>query len=127
MVSSEVKDLAQETARATEDISRRVDAIQAETAGATTAIGEIAAVIARINDYQTTISSAVEEQTATTAEMSRSIGEVALGSSRIAANIAEVSAAGTSSVDGVRQTREASAEVARTAEQLRVLVGAFKI
>ena len=127
VVAGEVKDLAQETARATEDIGARVTAIQQDTGGAVEVIDRISEVIAKINDYQTTIASAVEEQTATTGEMGRSIGEVAIGSSRIAANIAEVSAASASSVDGVRQTREASAEVARTAEELRVLVGAFKI
>ncbi|NJC68078.1 methyl-accepting chemotaxis protein, partial [Planosporangium flavigriseum] len=65
VVASEVKDLAQETARATEDISRRVQAIQADTAGAVEAIAEISAIIGRINDYQLTIASAVEEQSAT--------------------------------------------------------------
>jgi methyl-accepting chemotaxis protein len=127
VVASEVKDLAQETARATEDIGARVNAIQQDTGGAVEVIGRISEVIAKINDYQTTIASAVEQQTATTAEMSRSIGEVASGSSRIAANIADVSTASASSVEGVNQTRQASAEVARTAEELRGLVGAFKI
>jgi methyl-accepting chemotaxis protein len=127
VVASEVKDLAQETARATEDIGSRVNAIQQDTSGAVEVIGRISDVIAKINDFQTTIASAVEEQTATTGEMSRSIGEVASGSSRIAANIADVSTASASAVQGVTQTRQASDEVARTAEQLRTLVGAFKL
>ena len=127
VVASEVKDLAQETARATEDIGVRVNAIQQDTGGAVEVISRISEVIAKINDYQTTIASAVEQQTATTAEMSRSIGEVASGSSRIAANISDVSAASASAVEGVNQTRQASAEVARTAEELRGLVAAFRI
>ena len=77
VVASEVKDLAQETARATEDISSRVTAIQGDTGTAITAIGEIAEVIAKISDYQTTIAAAVEEQTATTGEMNRGVGEAA--------------------------------------------------
>ncbi|MET0496553.1 MAG: methyl-accepting chemotaxis protein, partial [Actinoplanes sp.] len=64
---------------------------------------------------------------ATTGEMSRSINEVANGSGRIAANIADVSAASGSAVEGVNQTRQTSDEVARTAEQLRTLVGSFKL
>jgi methyl-accepting chemotaxis protein len=126
VVASEVKDLAQETARATEDIGSRVNAIQQDTSGAVEVINRISEVIAQINDFQTTIASAVEEQTATTGEMSRSIGEVAAGSSRIASNITDVSSASQATVSGVNQTREASEEVSRTAEELRTLVGAFK-
>jgi methyl-accepting chemotaxis protein len=127
VVASEVKDLAQETARATEDIGSRVNAIQQDTGGAVEVIGRISEVIAKINDFQTTIASAVEEQTATTGEMSRSIAEVASGSNRIATNIADVATASSSAVQGVTQTRRASDDVARTAEELRSLVGAFKL
>ncbi|MDI6100838.1 methyl-accepting chemotaxis protein [Actinoplanes sp. NEAU-A12] len=126
VVASEVKDLAQETARATEDIGSRVNAIQQDTGGAVEVINRISEVIAQINDFQTTIASAVEEQTATTGEMSRSIAEVAAGSSRIAANINDVSTASAATVGGVTQTREASQAVSRTADELRNLVGAFK-
>jgi methyl-accepting chemotaxis protein len=86
VVANEVKELAQETARATEDIARRVEAIQADTGGAVGAIGEISTIIGSINDYQLTIASAVEEQTATTNEMSRNVAEAATGSGEIAAN-----------------------------------------
>jgi methyl-accepting chemotaxis protein len=127
VVASEVKDLAQETARATEDISARVAAIQSDTGGAVEVINRISEVIGRINDYQTTIASAVEEQTATTAEMSRSIAEVASGADRIAGSIAEVARAGSASVEGVNQTHRAGDEIARTAEELRGLVASFRI
>nr|WP_221378488.1 methyl-accepting chemotaxis protein [Actinoplanes polyasparticus] len=127
VVASEVKDLAQETARATEDIGTRVAAIQQDTGGAVEVISRISEVIAQINDFQTTIASAVEEQTATTGEMSRSIAEVANGSVRIATNITDVSAASAEAVRGVEQTRTASDGVARTADELRSLVGAFRL
>ncbi len=90
VVAGEVKDLAQETARATEDISRRVTAIQADTNDAVAAIGLIGQIVGQINDYQMTIASAVEEQTATTNEMTRSIAEAATGSTEIAANITDI-------------------------------------
>jgi methyl-accepting chemotaxis protein len=127
VVASEVKDLAQETAKATEDIGTRVNAIQQDTGGAVEVISRISDVIAQINDFQTTIASAVEQQTATTGEMSRSIAEVASGSSRIAHNISDVAAASATAVEGVEQTRQASTEVARTADDLRSLVSAFRL
>ncbi len=127
VVASEVKDLAQETARATDDIGARVAAIQHDTGGAVEVISRISEVIAQINDYQTTIASAVEEQTATTGEMSRSIGEVASGSSRIAGNIADLSTAGSQSLAAADQTRQAGAEVARRAQELSTLVAAFRL
>ncbi|GAB2610893.1 hypothetical protein Aab01nite_25290 [Paractinoplanes abujensis] len=127
VVASEVKDLAQETARATEDIGTRVAAIQQDTGGAVEVISRISEVIGQINDFQTTIASAVEQQTATTGEMSRSIAEVAGGSARIAANISDVSAASAAAVQGVEQTKQASNGVARTADDLRSLVSSFRI
>ncbi|WP_454051354.1 methyl-accepting chemotaxis protein [Cellulomonas sp. Marseille-Q8402] len=98
VVAGEVKELAQETAKATEDIARRVEAIQGDTGAAVVAIGEIADIIASINDYQLTIASAVEEQTATTTEMSRGVAEAAQGAAEIAVNVTGVAeSAGTSS------------------------------
>ena len=126
VVASEVKDLAQETARATEDISRRVSAIQSDTDGAVTAIEEISRVIARISDFQTTIASAVEEQTATTAEMNRSVGEAATGSGEIAQNITGVAEAARMTTEGVAQSQQATAELARMSSELTGLVSAFR-
>ena len=126
VVANEVKELAQETAKATEDIARRVLAIQDDTSGATTAITEIAEIIGRINDYQTTIASAVEEQGATTAEMNRSVTEAATGSGQIAANITGVATAASTTTEGVSQTRTAAEELARMSGDLQVLVQRFR-
>ncbi|SSC23347.1 Chemotaxis methyl-accepting receptor [Klenkia terrae] len=125
VVANEVKELAQETARATEDIARRVEAIQADTGGAVAAIGRIGTVIGQINDYQLTIASAVEEQTATTNEMSRSVAEAAGGTTEIAANITGVSGAATSTTQALGQTRVAVDELSRMAADLRTTVGRF--
>ncbi len=127
VVANEVKELAQATAEATEDISRRIDAIQADTAGAVEAIGQISAVIGQINDYQMTIASAVEEQTATTNEMSRSVAEAAIGSSEIAANIIGVAQAATTTSGNVAESRVAAGEVSGTGQRLSVLVSSFVV
>jgi methyl-accepting chemotaxis protein len=126
VVASEVKDLAQETARATEDISRRVQAIQSDTSGAVLAIEEISAVISRISDFQTTIASAVEEQTATTAEMNRSVAEAATGSGEIAQNITGVAEAARLTSQGVTETQQATADLARMSTELSSLVATFR-
>ncbi|GAA1651590.1 methyl-accepting chemotaxis protein [Actinoplanes couchii] len=127
VVASEVKDLAQETARATEDISRRVETIQSDTAGAVTAIEQISEVIGRISDFQTTIASAVEEQTATTAEMNRSVGEAASGTGEISRSITGVAQAAQNTSLGVAETQQAIAELARMSTELTTLVSRFRV
>nr|BFE88688.1 hypothetical protein GCM10020093_112890 [Planobispora longispora] len=92
VVASEVKELAQETAKATEDIAKRIDTIQTDTAAAVTAIDKISAIIGTISNYQTTIAAAVEEQTATTGEISRSVSSAAQGVHNIADNMTAVAA-----------------------------------
>ncbi len=125
VVANEVKELAQETAKATEDIARRVQAIQGDTTAAIEAISEISAIVGQISDRQTTIASAVEEQTATTAEMSRSVAEVAQGSGQIADNVSGVSGAADSTTQALTQTRAAVDELSRMAADLRTTVGRF--
>jgi methyl-accepting chemotaxis protein len=125
VVANEVKELAQETAKATEDIAKRVLAIQGDTTAAVAAIEEISSIVAQISDRQTTIASAVEEQTATTNEMSRSVQEAADGSGQIASNITGVSAAADSTTQALTQTRTAVDELSRMAADLRTNVGRF--
>jgi methyl-accepting chemotaxis protein len=125
VVANEVKELAQETAKATEDIARRVQAIQGDTTAAVTAIEEISSIVARISDRQTTIASAVEEQTATTNEMSRSVQEAASGAGEIANNITGVATAADSTTQALTQTRTAVDELSRMAADLRTTVGKF--
>ncbi|RBY97330.1 methyl-accepting chemotaxis protein [Blastococcus sp. TF02-8] len=125
VVANEVKELAQETAKATEDIVRRVEAIQGDTTAAVAAIEEISSIVAQISDRQTTIASAVEEQTATTSEMSRSVQEAAGGAGQIADNIGSVSTAAESTTQSLTQTRTAVDELSRMAAGLRSEVGRF--
>jgi methyl-accepting chemotaxis protein len=126
VVATEVKELAQETARATEDIAGRVQTIQNDVAGAVHAIQEISQVISRISDYQTTIASAVEEQTATTNETNRSVVDAAGGVEEIAASIGGVAQAAEVTSQGVGEARQTTSELARMSEQLRELVSRFR-
>jgi methyl-accepting chemotaxis protein len=125
VVASEVKELAQETARATGDITAKVTNIQADASRAAHAITQISQVIEQINDLQTTIASAVEEQTATTNEISRNIAQAATGSGEIAANIIAVANAADSSRAGLDEARTAATDLARMSGDLQKLVAQF--
>jgi methyl-accepting chemotaxis protein len=127
VVANEVKELAKETAKATEDISRKIEAIQTDTKAAVDAIGSISAVINQINDISSTIATAVEEQNATTNEMSRNVGEAAHGSGEITKNIGGVAEASQSTARGATDTQKAVEQLVEMSAQLRGLVGQFKI
>jgi methyl-accepting chemotaxis protein len=122
VVANEVKELAKQTAKATEDIGRKIDAIQSDTKGAVEAIAQIGTIIGQINDIQSTIASAVEEQTATTAEISRSVSEAALGSREIAQNVMGVAQAARSTTEGAANTKSSADELSRMAVELQRLV-----
>ncbi|MBE9036231.1 methyl-accepting chemotaxis protein [aff. Roholtiella sp. LEGE 12411] len=126
VVASEVKELAKQTANATEDISQRIEAIQTDTNGAVEAITEITGVVNQISDIQTTIASAVEEQTATTSEISRNVAESAKGATNIAKNIGIVAQNALSTTSGANNTSQAAEELARIAAELQKIVGKFK-
>ena len=127
VVANEVKELAKETAKATEDISRKIEAIQTDTKAAVDAIASISGVINQINDISSTIATAVEEQNATTNEMSRNVSEAAHGSGEITSNIAGVAEAAESTSRGATDTQKASQQLVETSTQLRRLVEQFKI
>jgi methyl-accepting chemotaxis protein len=127
VVANEVKELAKQTAEATEEIAGKVTAIQSDAANAVSAIGEITTVISQINDIQTTIASAVEEQTATTNEIGRSVGEAARGASEIAGNVSGVAQAAQETAEGASDTLRAASELARMADELTRLVGQFRL
>ena len=126
VVANEVKELAKETAKATEDISRKIEAIQTDTKGAVAAIGQIGSVIVQINDIQNTIASAVEEQSATTNEISRNLAEAAHGSSEITKNISGVAEAARSTTAGANDTQKSAQALERMAAELQGLIAQFK-
>lgn len=121
VVANEVKELAKETAKATEDIGHKIEAIQGDTRGAVDSIRQIGQVIAQINDISNTIASAVEEQTATANEMSRNVGEAAKGTAEIAQNITAVAQAAQNTTQGANNSQQAASELARMAAELQQL------
>ncbi|ROP32792.1 methyl-accepting chemotaxis protein [Couchioplanes caeruleus] len=127
VVAGEVKDLAQETARATEDISNRVRAIQEDSTGAAEVIGTFQGVIERINEYVTTIASAVDEQSATTAEMSRNVSQTATGSAQIAEHVTMVATTVQNTHHAVTASSTTIDELTHMAEQMNRTATTFKV
>ena len=127
VVANEVKELAKQTAKATEEISQKIKVIQENTKGAVNAIGGIRGVIDRISQISTTIATAVEEQSATTGEMARNVTEAANGASTIASNISGVAQAAQDTSTNVGEAQTATQQLASMASQLNDLVGKFKV
>jgi methyl-accepting chemotaxis protein len=127
VVANEVKELAKETAKATEDISQKIEAIQSDTKAAVEAIASISEVINQVNGISSTIATAVEEQNATTNEMSRNVSEAAHGSGEITSNIAGVAQAAESTSQGATGTQKAAQQLVETSAELRRLVDQFTI
>jgi methyl-accepting chemotaxis protein len=126
VVANEVKELAKETARATEDIGRKIQAIRSDAKGAVEALRQIGGVIGKINDIQEAIAGAVEEQTATTAEIGRNVHEAACGSAEIARNVASVAQAAKGTTEGASSTQQAAGQLAQMAAELQRLVSRFR-
>jgi methyl-accepting chemotaxis protein len=127
VVANEVKELAQETAKATGDIIQRVEALQTDTGAAVSAIENIAEVIGRINDIQATIAAAVEEQTATAGEMNRSLSGVVEVSARIARAAEQVATEADRATAGATATGRTAEELAGTATELRGFLARFRL
>ena len=126
VVATEVKELAKQSAKATEDIGHKIAAIQGDAQGALKAIAEIGGVVGRISELQSTIATAVEEQAATTDEIGRNVTEAAQASADIARNVTGVAAAARETASGSGSVRSASAEMSRMAVELRALLGQFR-
>jgi methyl-accepting chemotaxis protein len=125
VVANEVKELAKGTAEATEEIGRRIDAIQNDTARATEAIATISKIIGEIAALQGTIAAAVEEQTATSAEIGRSVSSVAEGTSSIASTVAGVATSASRTTNAARETATAAKDLSKIATGLRTVVETF--
>jgi methyl-accepting chemotaxis protein len=122
VVANEVKELAKETAKATEDISQKIEAIQGDTKGAVDAIKQITGIITRMNDLSNSIAKAVEEQSGTTNEMGRNVNEAAKGAGEIAQNITAVAQAAQGTTEGAGNVQQAAEELSRMAAELQQVV-----
>jgi len=141
VVANEIKELAKQTATATEDIKTKIEAIQASTQSNITEVGEISGIIKEVNEIVSTIAAAIEEQSATTKDIARNIAQASQGiqevnqnvaqsttvAKQIAESIAEVHRASGEIASGGSQVRSSSDELSRLAESLKALVERFKV
>ena len=127
VVANEVKQLASQTARATEEISTKINGVQESTSRAVSQIGGITEVIAQINQISTAIASAVEEQSAVVAEIARSASEASRGTDDVSRSITGVSDASQSTASGAEQLRSAANSLAGVAGELDGLVASFQV
>lgn len=125
VVANEVKELAKETARATEEIGQKIEAIQNNTAAAVKAIGDVSTIINQVNDISGTIASAVEEQTATTNEIGQNVASAASGTGQISGSIALVAQGTESAAASARDTQEAARGLSKMAAEMQALVACF--
>ena len=126
VVANEVKELANQTANATGEITNKIQSIQSDVDGAVTSIGDVSNVIDQINGISTTIASAVEEQTATTGEMSRNVTDAAKGSNSISESLAALAKSVAATKEGAGDTQIASADLSKMAGELRNLIENLK-
>ncbi|MEM6382576.1 MAG: methyl-accepting chemotaxis protein [Pseudomonadota bacterium] len=125
VVASEVKGLASQTAKATEQISAQITGMQADTTAVVDAIGEIGGMIEELNTGSASIAAAVEEQHSSTQEIARNTQHAADGTQQVTANIGEVSNAIAETEQTASQVKAASSELASEAERLRSSVREF--
>jgi methyl-accepting chemotaxis protein len=127
VVATEVKELAQQTGGATEEVGKKVAAIRAEMRSAVDSIAEIRTIIESINETQTSIAGAVEQQTVATSGISQHVADVSGSTQEVARNIAAVATVADATTDGARRAEQAATTVAAMAEQLRVIVDRFQV
>jgi len=127
VVANEVKELAKETARATEEIGQKIEAIQTDTQAAVKAIGEVSQIINQVNDISNVIASAVEEQTATTTEIGRNVTEAAMGTNEIATSISGVAKSAQLTTAGAADAQASARSLSEMAAKLQLLANSVSI
>ncbi len=125
VVANEVKHLANQTGRATEEIGTQINAVQLATQEAVSAIGAIVSRIDEINQIATAIASAVEEQSAATAEIARNVQQAAMGTQEVSSNIGLVTQAASETGAAAGEVLSASQSLARETTDLKDTVASF--
>jgi len=125
VVAGEVKELAKETAKATEDIGSRIGQMQSDTQEAVSAIGRISEIVTQINDIQKSIAGAVEEQTVTTKEMARNVSDANVGVTDIRKGVDSLAGVASKTESDASSAQQASEELAQMASHLKELVSRF--
>ena len=125
VVASEVKNLANQTAKATEEISNQIGGIQTATQDAVHAIGSIGGIISQMNEIASTIAAAVEEQGAATQEIARNVEQASQGTAEVSSNISGVQAAAGETGESASQMLGAADELSQQSERLRAEVDRF--
>jgi methyl-accepting chemotaxis protein len=127
VVAKEVKELASQTGEAAEGISRKIEALRADTKAAVAAITSIGGIINQVNDISTTIATSVQEQQATANKMSRNVAEAAASATAISKNIGDVAQAAQGTSSNATESQKAARQLAETSAELNILVAQFKI
>ncbi len=127
VVANEVKELAKETARATEEITQKIEGIQGDTKRSVDAIAEIGKVIERISGYATTIAAAVEEQAASTRDIAKNATDAAGGAGAVVSNISSVASAAKDAEQQAAGAQRASRQLEQCAAALNQLVSKFRV
>ena len=126
VVANEVKELARQTSKATEEIGQSIENIQSDVKGAVASIDSISGIINKINDISAVIASAVEEQAATANEIGRTVSDAAVGSDEIAKNVVSVASVSRDTTVGASNCQEAARQLSIMATELQAMVGKFK-
>ncbi|MGD0298622.1 MAG: methyl-accepting chemotaxis protein [Bryobacteraceae bacterium] len=141
VVANEIKELAQQTARATEDIKGRIAGVQSSTAGGIAEIDKISQIIHEVTDIVASIAAAIEEQSTVTKDIARNIAEASTGvrdankrvseasqaTAEIAREIVVVDQAAGQMAEGSEQVRSSATELSKVAEQLQTVVARFRV
>jgi methyl-accepting chemotaxis protein len=126
VVANEVKELAGETARATEEISTKISRVQVNVQKVVVSAAKIQGIIEQISDMQTSVAVAIDEQTAMTAEITRSVADAASSTKEIAKNVTHVSQSAELSNNGAAQTRKAAGRLMELASEMQSMVDGIR-